>query len=220
MQNKLLTGFKNSDEYIDLKTSDLIILAGAYLNGLRTDLVFNIATNVVEQNNSVLLFSLDLSKKQIMQRYKLDNLIIDDTPAISIEQIEEKCRIMKQTHNVKLVIIDYFQLIKSKDYSSEKICIELKRIAKRFNIGILVTFQLSTKRVEVEKEVVSLAIINPPKIKDITDTIIYLYPKSHISKNLVEIVVAKGNNEKSGKVILQYDDNNFKFKEKDFENEK
>lgn len=38
-------------------------------------------------------------------------LIIDDTPGISISEMRSKCRKYKLEHDLKLVIIDYLQLM-------------------------------------------------------------------------------------------------------------
>ena len=39
------------------------------------------------------------------------NLIIDDTPGISISELRSKCRKYKLEHNLELIIIDYLQLV-------------------------------------------------------------------------------------------------------------
>ncbi len=39
------------------------------------------------------------------------NLIIDDTPGISISEMRSKCRKYKMEHNLELIIIDYLQLM-------------------------------------------------------------------------------------------------------------
>ena len=39
------------------------------------------------------------------------NLIIDDTPGISIAELRSKCRKYKLEHNLGIVMIDYLQLM-------------------------------------------------------------------------------------------------------------
>ena len=39
------------------------------------------------------------------------NLIIDDTPGISISELRSKCRKYKLEHDLKMIIIDYLQLM-------------------------------------------------------------------------------------------------------------
>lgn len=39
------------------------------------------------------------------------NLIIDDTPGISIAELRSKCRKFKLEHNLGIIIIDYLQLM-------------------------------------------------------------------------------------------------------------
>ena len=46
-------------------------------------------------------------------------LIIDDTPGISISELRSKCRKYKLEHDLKLVIIDYLQLMTGSGRGSE-----------------------------------------------------------------------------------------------------
>ncbi len=39
------------------------------------------------------------------------NLIIDDTPGISVSELRSKCRKYKLEHDIQLIIIDYLQLM-------------------------------------------------------------------------------------------------------------
>ena len=45
------------------------------------------------------------------ERVSKCNLYIDDTPGVKINEIVAKCRKLKQEHGLKLIVIDYLQLI-------------------------------------------------------------------------------------------------------------
>ena len=104
----------------------------------KTAFVLNIAQHVAfKQNRTVAIFSLEMSKEQLVNRlFSLEsyvdaqllrtgnlkdsdwekliegagtigrsNLIIDDTPGISISEMSSKCRKYKIEHNLDLIII-------------------------------------------------------------------------------------------------------------------
>ena len=138
------TGFIDLDyKTSGLQPSDLILVAARPSMG-KTAFVLNIAQHVAfKQNRTVAIFSLEMSKEQLVNRlFSLEsyvdaqllrtgnlkdsdwekliegagtigrsNLIIDDTPGISISEMRSKCRKYKMEHNLELIIIDYLQLM-------------------------------------------------------------------------------------------------------------
>lgn len=138
------TGFIDLDyKTSGLQPSDLILVAARPSMG-KTAFVLNIAQHVAfRQNKTVAIFSLEMSKEQLVNRlFSLEsyvdaqllrtgnlkdsdwekliegagiigrsNLIIDDTPGISISEMRSKCRKYKLEHNLELIIIDYLQLM-------------------------------------------------------------------------------------------------------------
>ncbi len=134
------TGFIDLDyKTSGLQPSDLILVAARPSMG-KTAFVLNIAQHVAfRQNKTVAIFSLEMSKEQLVNRlFSLEsyvdaqllrtgnlkdsdwekliegagiigrsNLIIDDTPGISISEMRSKCRKYKLEHNLELIIIDY-----------------------------------------------------------------------------------------------------------------
>ena len=105
---------KKLDEIIGFYNSNLVLLAGRPGVGVST-LAINLAGNIVKKNiGTVLFFSLELSKTSCLKKLNVDdieNLIIDDTPAITIEEIIERC---KSTKDLELIAIDYEALIATK----------------------------------------------------------------------------------------------------------
>ena len=63
-----------------------------------------------------------------------DNLYIDDTPGIKVGEIAAKCRRLKQDVGLKLVIIDYLQLISGPNNSKESRQQEVSDISRALKL--------------------------------------------------------------------------------------
>jgi replicative DNA helicase len=97
----------------------------------------------------------DAEWRQLHQ--KIDNLsnapiFIDDTPALSILELRAKCRRLKAQHDIKLVIIDYLQLMTAdgggkgggnREQEISAISRALKNLAKEINVPVIALSQLS-----------------------------------------------------------------------------
>lgn len=77
-------------------------------------------------------------------------LIIDDTPGISISEMRSKCRKYKLEHDLKLVIIDYLQLMSGSGKSTDSrqqeisdISRSLKALARELSVPVIALSQLS-----------------------------------------------------------------------------
>ena len=78
------------------------------------------------------------------------NLIIDDTPGITLAELRSKCRKYKLEHNLGIVMIDYLQLMTGKGRSSDSrqqeisdISRGLKGLARELNVPVVALSQLS-----------------------------------------------------------------------------
>lgn len=78
------------------------------------------------------------------------NLYIDDTPGIRVGEIAAKCRRLKREHGIKMIIIDYLQLISGSGNSRESrqqevsdISRQLKMIARELEVPVIALSQLS-----------------------------------------------------------------------------
>ena len=73
------------------------------------------------------------------------NLIIDDTPGISVSELRSKCRKYKLEHDIQLVIIDYLQLMtgsvgrhsESRQQEISEISRSLKALARELNVPVV-----------------------------------------------------------------------------------
>lgn len=76
-------------------------------------------------------------------------LFIDDTPGISIFELRAKCRRLKMQHDIKMVIIDYLQLMTAgsdngnREQEISTISRGLKGLAKELSVPVIALSQLS-----------------------------------------------------------------------------
>ena len=76
-------------------------------------------------------------------------LYIDDSPNMTLVEIRAKCRRLKQRHNLKLVIIDYIQLmtsgkkVESRQLEVSEFSRQIKLLAKELEVPIIALSQLN-----------------------------------------------------------------------------
>ncbi|UXP34184.1 replicative DNA helicase [Reichenbachiella agarivorans] len=81
-------------------------------------------------------------------------IFIDDTPGLSILELRAKCRRLKAQHDIKLIVIDYLQLMSgdsskggggsgNREQEIASISRALKGIAKELNVPVIALSQLS-----------------------------------------------------------------------------
>lgn len=214
--------FESLDEIIKgLHNSSLNVIAGRPNMG-KSSLAVNIAVNVAKKEKvPVLVFSLEMSKEYIYNI--IDNsdteLLVDDTPSMSITEIKKRCGELKTENNIGLVVIDYLQLVSVDNETNRKqelstISRFLKNLAEELDIPILVTSQLSKEPERRYKEGQDPR----PTLKDFgyssdiveyADTIMLLYKDDYYNpnsnkKNILEINIAKNKNGRLGTIVIDY----------------
>src|SRR5262249_491879 len=76
-------------------------------------------------------------------------MFIDDSPNMSMMEIRAKCRRLKQQHDLRLVIIDYLQLMSSpnrvenRQQEDSEVSGSLKLLAKELNVPVIAVAQLN-----------------------------------------------------------------------------
>jgi replicative DNA helicase len=144
----------------------------------------------------------------------LSPLIIDDTPGISIGELRSKCRKYKLEHDIKMVIIDYLQLMTSRSRTDSRqqevseISRSLKALARELNVPVVALSQLS-RAVEQRPD-------HRPMLSDLresgsieqdADVVMFIYRDDYYhpdteKKNISEINIAKQRNGPVGMVEL------------------
>lgn len=245
----IATGFIEFDTLTaGLQAADLIVIAGRPSMG-KSALVCSIAEYVgVSQKLPVAIFSLEMSKEQLVQRMlcshakvdahkvrtgflsqsdwpRLTNaagklsespIFIDDTPSISALELRAKARRLKSQHDIKLVILDYLQLMQG-PYRAENrqqeisdISRNLKALAKELKVPIVAISQLS-RAVESRAD-------HRPQLSDLresgaieqdADVVVLLlreecYTRTEENKGIAEIIIAKQRNGPVGNLKLAF----------------
>ena len=143
------------------------------------------------------------------------NLIIDDTPGITIAELRSKCRKYKLEHDLKLIIIDYLQLMSGSGRGSDSrqqeisdISRSLKALARELNVPVVALSQLS-RAVEQRPD-------HRPMLSDLresgaieqdADVVMFIYRDDYYNKDtekkgIAEIIIAKQRNGPIGTVNL------------------
>lgn len=243
------TGFIDLDyRTAGMQPSDLVLIAARPSMG-KTAFVLNIAQHVAfKQNKTVAIFSLEMSKEQLVNRmFSLEsrvdaqhlrtgqlndqewekliesagvigrsNLIIDDTPGISISELRSKCRKFKLEHNLSMIIIDYLQLMTGSGRSDSRqqeisdISRSLKAVARELSVPVLALSQLS-RAVEQRPD-------HRPMLSDLresgaieqdADVVMFIYRDDYYNhdtekKDVAEIIIAKQRNGPIGTIELAW----------------
>ena len=142
------------------------------------------------------------------------NLIIDDTPSISIAELRSKCRKYKLEKNLGVIMIDYLQLMsgggrsESRQQEISEISRSLKAIARELNVPVIALSQLS-RAVEQRPD-------HRPMLSDLresgaieqdADVVMFLYRDDYYNhdtdrKGVAEVIIAKQRNGPIGTVEL------------------
>ncbi len=141
-------------------------------------------------------------------------MFIDDTPGISISELRSKCRKLKQTQNLGLIVIDYLQLMngsgrtESRQQEISEISRSLKKLARELDVPVIALSQLNraADAREDHKPVMS-DLRESGAIEQDADVILFIYRDDYYNKEsekpgIAEIIVAKQRNGSTGPVEL------------------
>lgn len=146
------------------------------------------------------------------------NMIIDDTPGISVSELRSKCRKYKLEHNIQLIIIDYLQLMsgsaggrsESRQQEISEISRSLKALARELNVPVVALSQLS-RAVEArpDKRPMLSDLRESGAIEQDADVVMFIYRDEYYNKDSekkrqAEIIVAKQRNGPVGTVDLAW----------------
>lgn len=144
------------------------------------------------------------------------NLIIDDTPGITITEMRSKCRKYKLEHNIAIIMVDYLQLMQSsrsaesRQQEISEISRSLKGLARELQVPEVALSQLS-RAVEHRPD-------HRPMLSDLresgaieqdADVVMFLYRDDYYNKDsdkkdIAEVIIAKQRNGPIGTVELAW----------------
>ncbi len=183
------------------------------------------------QVNSQNIRTGNLQDDQWMKLYESSNILggtklfIEDQSNVTIGDIRNKCRKLKQRHNIGLIIIDYLQLMSgsgrtdSRQQEVSEISRGLKVLAKELDVPIIALSQLS-RAVEARTD-------HRPMLSDLresgaieqdADVVMFIYREDvyrddlpEEDKHKAEIIIAKQRNGATGTVVLGWQGEYTKF---------
>lgn len=144
------------------------------------------------------------------------NLILDDTPSISIKELSTKCRKYKLEHNLGIIIIDYLQLMTGNGKSDSRqqevsdISRALKALARELNVPVIALSQLSRKvESRDDKRPMLSDLRESGAIEQDADVIMFIYRDEYYNKEskdkgIAEIIIGKQRNGPTGTVQLKW----------------
>ena len=164
--------------------------------------------------------------------YASSNLFIDDTPGITLTQLRTKCRKLKAQHDLKLVFIDYLQLMVGEGRASGRqeeisaISRGLKAIAREIECPIVALSQLSRgPESRVDKRPMLSDLRESGAIEQDADVVMFLYRDEYYNKDkseekgITEVIIGKQRNGPVGVVRLRWLDSLTKFANLEYKKE-
>jgi len=144
-------------------------------------------------------------------------IFIDDSSALSALELRGKARRLKSLHDIKLIIVDYLQLLESPSARSEgrqqeisDISRSLKALAKELNVPLIAVSQLSRKPEGRDDKRPQLADLRESgAIEQDADLVILLfreefYTPTEDNRGVAELLIAKQRNGPTGPLKLAF----------------
>jgi replicative DNA helicase len=143
---------------------------------------------------------------------------IDDTPSITLLEMRGKARRLKIDNDLKLIIVDYLQLMRSPEYSENRvqeisdISRSLKALSRELEVPVIALSQLSraSEQRGGERKPILSDLRDSGAIEQDADLVIFIhrpeyYDREDESKRgLAEIMLAKNRNGPTGDVQLKF----------------
>jgi len=143
-------------------------------------------------------------------------IFIDDTAGLSVMELRAKARRMKSQHDIKLIIVDYMQLMQgmpgpeNRQQEISEISRSLKALARELSVPLIAVSQLS-RAVETRQD-------RRPQLSDLresgaieqdADLVVLLlredyYTPTEENKGIAEIIIAKQRNGPVGSIKLTF----------------
>jgi replicative DNA helicase len=254
-QATISTGFSKLDEIIKGLKAGQLITIGAGTGVGKSAFAVNLALNITKQGHKVGLWSFEMDIQEIFQRifsvvtgisedaksqkeerYNKAREYLDNTkddigvylePIRDISNFYLLCRQLSVQNKVKVIIIDYLQLIhlpsdfnKNRVSELEEITKKLKNMANELGITIIILSQLSRAYQKRDDKTPMLSDLRDSgSIEQDSNIVILLHrpeiQPSHYSifEHCIELIVAKNRSGLSGSFFLKYLRNTTKFTE-------
>lgn len=153
-----------------------------------------------------------------VEQYKQSGIIIDETPAITISTLHERAKRMHRQFGIKMIVIDYLQLMRStgrhiQDRQQEVADISrgLKELAKELHLPVIAMAQINRDVENRTNKRPCLADLRESgAIEQDADKVMFIYRDDYYNQsckqtNEAEIIIAKQRNGPTGTVKLHWE---------------
>lgn len=153
------------------------------------------------------------SAVSILQEAKM---FIDDTPALTPQELRARCRRISREHGLDLVVVDYLQLMQvagnNENRATEisEISRSLKAMAKELRVPVIALSQLNRSlESRTDRRPVMSDLRESGAIEQDADVILFIYrdevyDEDSVDKGIAEIIIAKQRNGPIGKIKLSF----------------
>jgi len=145
-------------------------------------------------------------------------IFIDDTPGLTVTEIRAKSRRLAVEHGLKLVIIDYLQLMQgsvsgraeNRQQEISEISRSLKALARELNVPVVALSQLSRSPESRQSKRPMLSDLRESgALEQDADIVMFLYREDYYKEetdkeNLAEVIIAKQRNGPTDTVYLSF----------------
>ena len=244
------SGFVDLDRLTSgFQPSELVIVAARPSMG-KTAFCLNIATHAAVEGQGVAIFSLEMSRDQLVQRMltaeaRVDSqrvrqgglrdadftnlaraagvlqscpVWIDDTPSLTLLEMRSKARRLKAENDIKMVVVDYLQLMRSPEYAENRvqeisdISRSLKALARELAVPVVALSQLSraSEQRGGERRPILSDLRDSGAIEQDADLVLFIHRAEYYDredetkKGMADIMLAKNRNGPTGDVALRF----------------
>lgn len=254
-QAVISTGYKSLDQIIEGFMPGQLITVGAGTGVGKSAFAVNLALNITKQGYKVGLWSFEMDKQEVYQRIisniteisRTDKLCSEERYNAVKEYFKEnkhnievftdrirdlgsfylQCRKEVIGENMKVIIIDYVQLIHLSGFSGnnrvaeiELITKTLKNMASELGITVIILSQLSREYQKREnKQPILSDLRDSGSIEQDSNLVIFLHRQDDYPlvlkdyEKIITVIVAKNRDGRCGSFVLKYQGNITKFKE-------
>lgn len=143
-------------------------------------------------------------------------LFIDDSPNLTLVEIRAKCRRLKQRHNLKMVVIDYLQLlssgkkVESRQQEVSEFSRALKLLAKELDVPVIALSQLNRASEQRADKMPAISDLRESgSLEQDADMVILLHRESSYEKDNprageADLILAKQRNGPTGTITVAF----------------
>ncbi len=152
-------------------------------------------------------------------------LFIDDSPNLTLVEIRAKCRRLKQRHDLKMVVIDYLQLlssgkkVESRQQEVSEFSRALKLLAKELEVPVIALSQLNRASEQRADKMPAISDLRESgSLEQDADMVILLhreaaYEKDNPRAGEADLILAKQRNGPTGTVTVAFQGNYSRFQD-------